>query len=237
MDRTKASARKRGRVRNRAVAPSDAIRRGEIVEEVVDNLRPWKNRKSRETVTRDVDHSIGVLRKLVAAQMLLLDQQPFREFRKKLDKALSDVEKVLASKPVMFSQFLFRTTPQVGDSFVSISSMSSREFEEFFNNHHKRSDAFDTELKRLRDICARDVGIHPNYDVAKHRSADFAHGLMGALSDQKISGTENKGFRVITTLLYEAISGEKNADLKRACDAAISGSYPYLANELGTNRS
>jgi hypothetical protein len=42
-------------------------------------------------------------------------------------------------------------------------------------------------------------------------------------------------FRTITTLLYETVSGEIDADLKRACDTAIRNSYPYLISELGTD--
>jgi hypothetical protein len=218
MARKKHSARKGSRAMKRDAVPLSATRRDEIVEEIVDHLRPWKNHKSCETVTSKVNNSIDALSKLVILQKKLSDRRAYREQAKKLDKALSNVEALLASSSGTLAWNLFITTPT-----------------EFFDKHHTRADAFVTELKRLREVCARDIGHHPNYDLAKHLSGEFAYGLMEILSDGEITGTEDKAFRAITTLLYEAVSGERDADLKRACDTAIRNSYPYLISELGTD--
>ena len=81
------------------------------------------------------------------------------------------------------------------------------------------------ELKRLREVCARAVdpgfATHPNYGHAKHLCAWHALGLMRELSDGKITGTKDAAFRVVTGLLYEAVSGQPDADLKRACDTVL----------------
>ena len=127
----------------------------------------------------------------------------------------------------MFGWLLFATTPT---KFSPVFLMSKKSFEESLREHQTRANAFVTNLKRLREVCARNIGLHPNYDLAKNLSAEFAYGLMKILS--KITGTEDKAFRMITSLLYEAVSGEQDADLKRACDAAIRHSYPYLISEL-----
>ena len=80
-------------------------------------------------------------------------------------------------------------------------------------------------MKRLREVCARavDPGLasHPNYDHAKHLCAWHALGLMRELSEGKITGTKDSAFRVVTGLLYEAVSGQPDADLKRACDSVL----------------
>jgi hypothetical protein len=80
-------------------------------------------------------------------------------------------------------------------------------------------------LKRLREVCARfidpEFGYHPNFDYAKHDSAWFAFSLMEVMSDNKITGTKDGPFRAIAGLLYEAISGQQDADLKRACDTVL----------------
>ena len=55
MARKKHSAKSGGRVRKGEVTPPNAIRRGEIVEEIVDHLRPWKDRISEATVTAEVN--------------------------------------------------------------------------------------------------------------------------------------------------------------------------------------
>jgi hypothetical protein len=81
-------------------------------------------------------------------------------------------------------------------------------------------------VKRLREVCARavDPGLasHPNYEHAKHLCAWHALGLMRELSDRKITGAKDSAFRVITSLLYEGVSGQPDADLKRACDSVLS---------------
>ena len=236
MARKKHSAQKHGRVLGRHAAPLDARRRDEIVEAVVNHLRPWKNHRSRDTITRDVNRCIDVLRKLVLTQEKQFARKPFQEYRKKLDKALRKVEHLLASNKGRFRWHLF-ATPPTKTTFVPVMSMSRTAFEQFIRSPHTRANAFDMELKLLREACARDAGFHPNYDIAKHRSADFAHGLVELLSDGKISGTEHKAFRLIASLLFEAVSGEQDVDLKRACDEAINASYPYLVGELGTDPS
>jgi hypothetical protein len=92
-------------------------------------------------------------------------------------------------------------------------------------NIEHASQTFSAELKRMRKVCALAgdprFGSHPNYDPAKHLSAQSAHDLMHQLSDGKISGTKDGVFRAITSLLYEAVSGQRDADLKRACDSVL----------------
>ena len=94
------------------------------------------------------------------------------------------------------------------------------------------------ELKRLRKVCADAIdpgfGFHPNYDPVKYHCAWFAHVMMRKLSDMKISGTKDGAFWTITSLLYEAASGQKNAALKRACDSVLRN---IRSRELGTDRS
>ena len=94
------------------------------------------------------------------------------------------------------------------------------------------------ELKRLRKVCADAIdpgfGFHPNYDPVKYHCAWFAHVMMRKLSDMKISGTKDGAFWTITSLLYEAVSGQKNAALKRACDSVLRN---IRSRELGTDRS
>jgi hypothetical protein len=50
------------------VTPPNAIRRGEIVEEIVDHLRPWKDRISEATVTAEVNRELDILLGYVPAQ-------------------------------------------------------------------------------------------------------------------------------------------------------------------------
>jgi hypothetical protein len=54
---------------------------------------------------------------------------------------------------------------------------------------------------------------------------------MQDLSNGKITRTKDSAFRVITGLLYEAVSGQPDADLKRACDSVL----PNLNLRSGTD--
>jgi hypothetical protein len=138
---------------------------------------------------------------------------------------LSEVETLLASAPGALAWFLFDPLPRPtltedGELHQVIPSIENIEL-----TYQARADSFSAELKRLRKVCARAVdpgfGSHPNYDHAKHLCAWHALGLMRELSDRKITGTKDSAFRVVTGLLYEAVSGQPDADLKRACDSVL----------------
>ena len=191
----------------------------------MDNLRPWKGGQSVAAITAAVNDQLAVLLKLAPLQAELFDRARNRAHAKKLDDALSEVETLLASAPGALAWFLFDPLPQPtltedGELHQVIPSIENIEL-----TYQVRADSFSAELKRLRKVCARAVdpgfGSHPNYDHAKHLCAWHALGLMRELSDRKITGTKDSAFRVVTGLLYEAVSGQPDADLKRACNSVL----------------
>ena len=199
-------------VRKSDVSLSNAIRRGEIVKEIVDHLRPWKDRVSEATVSAEVNRELDILLQYVPRQARWSDRTRNRAHAQKLDGALREVEELtrLASTPGYLAFLLF--SPRSGPS----SSISDIEH---------ASQTFAAELKRMRKVCALAVdprfGFHANYDHAKHLSSQSAHVLMKGMSEKKITGTEGGGFRTIASLLYEAISGLPDTDLKRSCDSVL----------------
>jgi hypothetical protein len=213
--RKKHSARRGGRLKKRAVTLPNARRRDEIVEEITENLRPWKNHKGRDTVTAAVNTALARLLRIVPFEKKFFDPRPARKHAKKLDKAISKVESLVESSPGMLLGNLFDPTLPLTKADDDLDPTPYKSLEECF-------DTFFAELKRLRKVCALDYyGPHPNYDPAKHESAKSAYFLMRKLSDGKITGTKDQAFRIITALLYEAVSGQQGADLKRACDIAL----------------
>jgi hypothetical protein len=204
-----------------------ASRRGtdEIVEEIVDHLRPWKGHKSVAAITAAVNHELGVLLKLAPLAAKLSDRARNRAHAKKLDGALSEVETLLASAPGVLAWLLFDPLPPMTIAKDGQLLQDTQSIEDIKLAYRARADSFCAELKQLRKVCARAIdpgfGSHPNYDQAKHLCAWHALGLMRELSDGKITGTKDSAFRVITGLLYEALSGQQDADLKRACDSVL----------------
>jgi hypothetical protein len=214
MARNKRSSQGSGRVTG-AASPLSGALRDELVEAIVHHLKPWKNHKSRDTVTAAVNLILDFLLGLVPSNKKNFDRRAIRKHAKKLDRALSKVEELLASSPGLLDWVLFDPRPvlQAGDY----------EYPEirFHREIRARAIAFGAELKRLRDVCARDYGDHPNYDHAKNQSAWFSWALMERHSNRKITGTENQAFRTIAGLVYEVLSSQQNADLKRACDTML----------------
>jgi hypothetical protein len=200
-----------------AASPPNRTRRDELVEAVVDNLKPWKNHKTRDTVRASVNRSLDFLIEQVPSNKKNFDRRAIRKHAKKLDRALSKVEKLLASSPGLLDWVLFDPRPvlRAGDYYPEYPELRFR------REMEARRIAFGTALKRLREVCARDYGDHPNYDHAKNQSAWFSYVLMQSHSDRKITGTENQAFRTIAGLVYDVVSGQQDADLKRACDTLL----------------
>jgi hypothetical protein len=212
MANKKHSTKSAVRARMGYVAPLTAIRRGEILEEIVDHLRPWKRRLRDADVIHSVNVSVDILVRLVPRNAEIDDLRT-RAHAEQLDTALSKIEALLASAPNVLRDHL---VPSV--TFRTAKMQAVREL-------RQRWDSLVDEIKRLHEVCAAVIDpksrVHQNYDHAKHESAKFALDLMGKLSDRKITGTADGAFRAITSLLYEAISGQEGADLKRACDAEL----------------
>jgi hypothetical protein len=212
-------------VRKSDVSLSNAIRRGEIVEEIVDHLRPWKSHESGAAITAAVNHELNLLLRLAPLQAKLFDRAQNRAHAKKLDGALSEVEKLLASAPGLLAWFMFDPLPPITLTQDGELLQVTQSIENVELAYRARAESFSVELKRLRKVCAHAVdpgfATHPNYDQAKGLCARSAFGLMQELSDGKITGTKDSAFRVVAGLLYEAVSGKPDADLKRACDFVL----------------
>jgi len=203
-----------------------AIRQNEIVEEIVDNLRPWKSHKSRVAISQEVKGKLDTLRYYIPSLTEFYDRTKNREHAKKLHRALSTLEGLLKSTPEALAWTLFNpaviTENEDAPLVLPMSFASTDDILSAYGQHYKR---FALELNRLRNACAYAIkpglGAHPNHDHAKHSAAWFALDIIRHLSQREATGTEDGPFRTISSLLYEAVSGQEGADLKRACDAVL----------------
>jgi hypothetical protein len=155
-----------------------------------------------------------------------------RSSAKQLDSALLKVETLVASAPGALALALFDPATITEDGLLMWAPSSMDEIKRAYWKH---AISFAGELKRLRKVCAGAIdpgfGFHPNYEPVKTQCAWTAHYIMRELSNKKISGTKDGAFWIITSLLYEAVSGQKNAALKRTCDSVL---RDIRRRELGT---
>src|SRR5262249_47184979 len=207
-------------------SPPNATRRREIVEEIVDHLWPWKRRLSEAAVTADVSRELGSLLPFAFStrEGERSHRKACRTHAKQLDKALTEVEALLAWVPNHWAWLSYSVMPSDGICG------GHRSFWDPERANQKR--VFVTELNRLHSVCAQVLNPswdrHPNFDVRKYFCATSAHNLTRAMSKKKITSSEDGAFRAIASLLYEAVSG-READLKRACASVLKQS-PRVPN-------
>src|ERR1700733_601260 len=208
-------------VRALALRPAAGARVEEIVEELVDQLRPWKIGEAAITkqVNIDLTHLL-ILAPLEARRCA--DHTSNRAHARKLERALLSIEELLTTAPIPLSQFLLNPVPTMTADGRYFGTNPTLE-EEIRLANTDRANSFRSELKRMQEVCSRavnhDLGHHPNYDPVKRFCAMFALSLMQNLSKRTPASTKDNAFRAIASLLYEAISGKRDADLKRACEA------------------
>jgi hypothetical protein len=221
MARKKHLAKTSLEVRAQALKPPTADRLCEIAEEIVDQLRPWKEREAAvmELVGMEL-HLVLCIAPLEATRCA--DLTVNRTHAQRLDRVLRSVEELIATAPIPLRQFLIDPHPTLGtDDWPLPYPVPTGEIA---RKNAERADFFRSELKRMREVCSRalseGLGYHPNYDPVKRYCAMVAYNLMG-VSKQNITSTKDSPFRAIVSLLYEAVSGQRDADLKRACVAGI----------------
>jgi hypothetical protein len=200
-------------VRDRRPSPG---RLAEIIEEIANNLPPQKG-NSFDGIITAVRQAVDELHEKVPWEIKLFDQPAMRKHAQKLFKAALKLEVLLETAPGMLQALLFGDLQLSPDELVSKQKMAER--------YLKRSESFFDELYRLHTICGQAIGkklgSHPNFDHAKALSARSAYTLMKNHSTAKVTGTQDGPFRIVTSLLYEAVSRRRDIDLKRACDEVL----------------
>jgi len=182
-------------------ADTTSCDRAEIVEEIMNNLRPWT--RSESEAEADIREAIKSLRKL-NSPIYDFNRSAIKKSAQEFGAALAEVDKSMQRIHPMVLRALFQCMGAPG---------TTAPFVHFLD-----------ELKRMRiesEQIARDpFGAHPNFDLVKNSCARSALGLMHKFSRRAPASTAESPFRTIYSLLYQAVSG-KCLDLKRACDRVI----------------
>jgi hypothetical protein len=190
----------------------------EIVEEIMDNLRPWTCPESE--VEAGIERALEALHELNPLEESLFDRSGIKKSAKDFGAAIAEVANSLRRVHPTVAWRLFGMQPD-----LLFDQIYERSVEEITQAHIDRMVHFHDELTRLRIECEELVrnpgGFDPNKDVAKGNAAWGALQLMRDFSKRSPSGTAERPFRTISSLIYEAMSGNREADLKRACDEVI----------------
>jgi hypothetical protein len=162
----------------------------DIIWGIVEELRAW--RADRRTIERAVRQELDGLR--------------FRS---------DEVKKI--PTPTVTRAMANRLAPKVLALSTVIDRLSHGEADEF----RKIATVCGFSLEALQATVAvlqSRRGLSGHVDRTKPHCAKIAYDLMVNYSHCRPSGTRDAKFQTIAALLFEAMTGEQNADLKRACD-------------------
>jgi hypothetical protein len=170
--------------------------RREIIEEIVLNLRPWS--QGEKSVCRGVSHDLDVLRETVAnAEANVHHTAKGKNAALQVRPSLTKLIRILREFPV--DHPLFKELPSTSQKLLR-------------------------QLKKINEICDHLANSRlptKNADITKNFCAAFACGMISAFSKKKPTGTVDGPLRTISSLLYDAVTGKPEVDMKRACDLTL----------------
>lgn len=159
----------------------------DIVEEIADNLRPWRHRDRRK-IEQEIRERLGEMRYELDVLKALLTPAS-------LTAALDKIEKRAAALAAEI---------EAADEFRKVAALCGFSLEP---------------LRTALDVFrSRRGGRSGHFKWENALCAESAYKLIIKFSETSPSSTEDGPFRTIAGLLFEAITGEQEADLKRACD-------------------
>jgi hypothetical protein len=166
----------------------------EIVEEICVHLRPWKQKRREADIRSEVEKQIAPLVKIAAR----IDQLPcgadVRRQAETARKTLARLRNQLAREPLRSHWPLVARW-----QFIDL-------------------DLLDETLAKTK---SKNMFPDPRSNPMKWICADSADALIYQFSRKPATGTAEESLHAIASLLFEAVTGKPNQNLKRAVDAMI----------------
>jgi hypothetical protein len=198
-----------------------------IVEEIVIHLRPFK--RDEKFAVDQTKRRIAILEQLSKADGKKLRPSEAKKKRSKYRSALAAIIAASERLPpgALDTYMFFAQTPERRQRYAA-DRASKRATGRPLTDPFLESREGGAELLRLLKVLAMVVagresksqdGIMPDI-LLKTAVAGHARELMLKASRQQITGTADKSYQVISSLLFKAIRG-KEIDFKRWCDADI----------------
>jgi hypothetical protein len=165
----------------------------ELVQTIVDELKPWKESYSQEQIECAVAQDIDLLRDVSQGHFSRSAIRKTRDDARTLKEEIKRIERLLRdASPEM--KLRLKLNPVGWQNPLLV------------------------ELAAARKECDRAVVAAPATNEIKKWCARVAFRVVRKFSQHEPTGTDQGPFRCVTRCLYEAVTGKEGKDLKRACD-------------------
>jgi hypothetical protein len=169
----------------------------DIVERILNALRPHDRAAAKVRLLWIIDR----VEKLDVIYAVSMNKAKIRRSARQIDKAIDALQHELDSAPAALGNAMFGREPA------------------------ERYSLLYNELARVHAVCAEQsqhpIGYGSRHSHMQQQCAYGAHLLMTELSALRITGYAYGPFKTIATMLYEAVSGEADVDLKSHCDFVL----------------
>jgi hypothetical protein len=176
----------------RPIKPTTAKRTQEILKLIVDALKPWRNDNPSD-INKRVNEQVRLLQAVA---------QDFFS-RSAVNKARDDAEKLLADIK-RIERRIANVSPELRARLKLQTDAPS---------------ALRDELERLREECK--CAASAESELIREQCARTAWLLVQLFSQKEPASSENNPHRNVTSLVYEAVTGQAEKDLRRACDKIL----------------
>ena len=204
-----------GLARQQPPVTANATSQEDLIEEIGYQLRPW--RCSKSDVLAKIRGTIEELQREFAKA-----PDPWRGFRSEnkdyannILRAIDNLKKQLAAPPESFFKALLNAT-------------QPEEIKELDSPDKLTEDVADlsSRLTKLavqcREVIANRIGADPRADYRKTNTACATLFLVLDVSEQSpTAGSPDSSFCFISSLMFEAVTGMREQNLRRACQKVL----------------
>jgi hypothetical protein len=177
---------------------------------VADIVRLLDSRLPCEEVKSVVAKQLMMQRELIAK---IYGRNAVSKRRAAAKRLRSDIERLVASMKAAPSDIVMLMPPEL--------PKIPEEIDQVIATARPRLDAFYDHLVDLSHACQRVMGESAVYDNCKRRCAESAHDLILQFSERSPTNYDGSPFRTITSRIFEYVTGKRDNDLERSCEAVL----------------
>jgi hypothetical protein len=233
-------AKLHAKTRSRTRSLPSRARVDQIIEEIVDNLRPHKGS------VKGCEQGVRGLIERGPRNHLPVNKRAVREYAKRLRTWIAEGQALLPKLESSGRIDVEHIPPGIRHKMV----FGALDYREDYEDHHLQPDEFSQQLPNAYSAyCRFDAGLKilaaviegghqyegpvgpegerlpvrsPNYDKLKVNCARDALWLILTYSKEQPSAAPHQNLRTVAGLLHKAYGGLSKTDLERACDSALS---------------